>query len=107
MSITITRGNAVIVPQMEATDFSYRDAESPLVVEIKDGKIVIKNASSGASFVILDTKTRHCSVDILNVPHIDVAAAAKRLADAEKKKAAAAEEAKQKKAAKLLVPAHQ
>lgn len=83
MNLSIVRGTSVVSPMSAA---ARKHAEPDFEVELTDtGRLVIRSRG-GAPFVTVDTTTRECTVDVLNVPHIDVG---KRKADQEKTKKAA------------------
>jgi hypothetical protein len=99
MSLTVLSGSKVLLP---ATRAAARVPGEDVSVELTaDGRVLIASRS-GTPFVTVDFATRACTVDVLNLPHVDVA---KRQGLAQKAMALPAVAAKPTKAKLVSAPA--
>lgn len=70
MSLTVFSGSKVLLP---ATRTAARVPGEDVSVELTaDGRVLIASRS-GTAFVTVDFASRACTVDVLNIPHVDVA----------------------------------
>jgi hypothetical protein len=99
MSLTVLSGSKVLLP---ATRTAARVPGEDVSVELTaDGRVLIASRS-GTPFVTVDFATRACTVDVLNLPHVDVA---KRQGLAQKAAALPAVAATPKKTKPVAAPA--
>ncbi len=75
MSLSLTRGSTVLSP-LSPKPREHREGENAdgvaFSVELTPNREVLVKTRGGAIFLRVDFKRSECTMDVLNVPHVDV-----------------------------------